>query len=117
MKHPFLSVALLGAISLATAGPASALDDAAVLEIYKTKCFACHLADGNAPMKEMNLADGEWRHGTKLLDIQKVIEEGVAGTAMLPFKAQLQAEEIEGLARFVRAFDKSLKPEKPAKKK
>ena len=36
---------------------------------------------------------------------------------MLPFKAQLTAEEIAGLARFVRAFDKTLKPEKPAKKK
>ena len=117
MKRLSFSSALLGALSLAAAGPASALDDAAVLEVYKTKCFACHLADGNAPMKEMNLADAEWKHGTKLADIQKVIEEGVAGTAMLPFKAQLTPEEIEGLARFVRAFDKTLKPEKPAKKK
>jgi mono/diheme cytochrome c family protein len=65
----------------------------------------------------MNLADAEWKHGTKLADIQKVIEEGVAGTAMLPFKAQLTPEEIEGLAKLVRSFDKTLKPEKPAKKK
>lgn len=113
----FLPLALLGALSLASAEPAAALDDSAVLEVYKTKCFACHLADGNAPMKEMNLADNEWKHGTKLVDIQKVIEEGVAGTAMLPFKGQLTAEEIAGLARYVRAFDKTLKPEKPAKKK
>ena len=117
MNRSFFAPALLGVLSLAAAGPSFAQDDAAVLEVYKTKCFACHLADGNAPMKEMNLADNEWRHGTKLLDIQKVIEEGVAGTAMLPFKAQLTAEEIAGLARYVRAFDKTLKPEKPAKKK
>jgi mono/diheme cytochrome c family protein len=94
-----------------------ALDDAAVQELYKVKCFACHLADGNAPMKEMNLADGEWKHGSKVADIVKVIEEGVPATAMVAFKAQLSAEEIDALARYVRAFDKTLKPEKPAKKK
>ena len=54
---------------------------------------------------------------SKVADITKVIEEGVPGTAMLSFKAQLTPEEIDGLARYVRSFDKSLKPEKPAKKK
>jgi mono/diheme cytochrome c family protein len=104
-------------LGLAGVVPASALDDAATLELYKTRCFACHLADGNAPMKEMNLADAEWKHGSKVADIVKVIEEGAPGTAMLGFKAQLSAEEIGALARYVRSFDKTLKPEKPAKKK
>jgi mono/diheme cytochrome c family protein len=96
---------------------AAALDDAATLELYKTKCQACHLADGNAPMKEMNLSDAEWKHGSKVADIVKTIEEGSPGTAMLSFKAQLSPEEIDALARFVRAFDKTLKPEKPVKGK
>ena len=96
---------------------AAALDDAATLELYKTKCQACHLADGNAPMKEMNLSDAEWKHGSKVADIIKTIEEGSPGTAMLSFKAQLSSEEIDALARFVRAFDKTLKPEKPVKGK
>jgi mono/diheme cytochrome c family protein len=96
---------------------AAALDDAATLELYKTKCQACHLADGNAPMKEMNLSDAEWKHGSKVADIIKTIEEGSPGTAMLSFKAQLSPEEIDALARFVRAFDKTLKPEKPVKGK
>jgi mono/diheme cytochrome c family protein len=111
------SLPFLVALALGSAPRTSALDEAAVLELYKTKCFACHLADGNAPMKEMNLADTEWKHGSKMAEIIKVIEEGSPGTAMLPFKAQLQPEEIEALARYVRAFDKTLKPEKPAKKK
>jgi cytochrome c oxidase cbb3-type subunit III len=110
-----LSFVTLGALSLAPG--VLAADDAAILEVYKVKCFACHLADGNTPMKEMNLADSEWKHGSKTADIIKVIEEGVPGTAMLSFKAQLTPEEIEGLARYVRSFDKTLKPEKPAKKK
>ena len=92
-------------------------DDAATLELYKTKCQACHLADGNAPMKEMNLSDAEWKHGSKVADIIKTIEEGSPGTAMLSFKAQLSPEEIDALARYVRAFDKTLKPEKPVKGK
>ena len=96
---------------------AAALDDAATLELYKTKCQACHLADGNAPMKEMNLSDAEWKHGSKVAEIVKTIEEGSPGTAMLSFKAQLAPEEIDALARFVRAFDKTLKPEKVVKGK
>ena len=115
MKKRLPPFAILAALSLGAA--AFAEDNAAILEVYKAKCFACHLADGNAPMKEMNLADGEWKHGSKTADIIKVIEEGSPGTAMLSFKAQLTPEEIEGLARYVRSFDKTLKPEKPAKKK
>jgi mono/diheme cytochrome c family protein len=110
---------IASALLVASLSPsrAAALDDAATLELYKTKCQACHLADGNAPMKEMNLSDAEWKHGSKVADIIKTIEEGSPGTAMLSFKAQLSPEEIDALARFVRAFDKTLKPEKPVKGK
>ena len=113
-------IALVASALLVAALPSSraaALDDAATLDLYKTKCQACHLADGNAPMKEMNLADAEWKHGSKVADIIKTIEEGSPGTAMLSFKAQLSPEEIDALARFVRAFDKTLKPEKVVKGK
>ena len=58
----------------------------------------------------MNFADGKWVHGSKLAEVAKVISEGVAGTAMLPFKAQLSPEQVAALAAYVRAFDKSLKP-------
>jgi mono/diheme cytochrome c family protein len=111
----FVSATIL--VALSPARSLLALDDAAVQELYKVKCFACHLADGNTPMKEMNLADGEWKHGSKVAEIVKVIEEGVPATAMVAFKAQLSADEIDSLARYVRAFDKTLKPEKPAKRK
>lgn len=87
----------------------------ATLEVYKTKCLACHLADGNSPIPEMNFANGNWKHGTKVADMVKVIAEGVPGTAMLGFKEQLSAAEIEALARYIRSFDKKLKPEKAGK--
>ena len=84
---------------------------------YKMKCAACHLADGKGAMPEMNLSDAKWEHGSTVADIVKVISEGVPGKAMVSFKAQLSDEQIEALAVYVRAFDKTLKPEKPAKAK
>ena len=90
--------------------------DPEILAIYKTKCQACHLADGNSPNPAMNFANGEWKHGNTVAELSKVIAEGAPGTAMLPFKAQLSEEEMEALARYVRTFDKKLKPEKPPAK-
>jgi mono/diheme cytochrome c family protein len=101
--------------SLAFAAASAGAADDATQQLYKTKCQACHLAEGNSPIKEMNFADGEWIHGSKLTDVIKVIEEGVPGKAMLPFKEQLSKEEIEALAKFVRTFDKKLAAEKGAK--
>jgi mono/diheme cytochrome c family protein len=112
-----LTAGFAGALGLLVAAGTARAADEATLEVYKVKCQACHLADGNAPMKEMNLADAEWKHGSKMADVIRTIEEGVPATAMLPFKAQLSPEEITALAAYVRTFDKTLKPEKPAKKK
>jgi mono/diheme cytochrome c family protein len=94
--------------------PARAADEA-TLDLYKAKCQACHMAEGNSPIKEMNFADGEWIHGSKLADVIKVIEDGVPGKAMLPFREQLTKEQIEGLAKYVRTFDKKLAAEKGGK--
>lgn len=79
-------------------------------ELYKTNCQMCHMPDGNAAIKQMNFADGEWIHGSDLEQIKKVITNGVPATAMMPFKDRLSPEEIEALAKYVRAFDKKLKP-------
>ena len=86
-------------------------------ELYKTKCAACHLADGKGAMPEMNLSDAKWEHGSSVAEISKVIAEGVPGKAMVSFKAQLSDEQVEALAHYVRTFDKTLKPEKAAKAK
>ena len=107
---------LVLAIAVVVSRPISArAADEATLDLYKAKCQACHMAEGNSPIKEMNFADGEWIHGSKLSDVIKVIEEGVPGKAMLPFKEQLTKEQIESLAKYVRTFDKKLAAEKGAK--
>ena len=80
-------------------------------ELYKTNCAMCHMADGNAAIKQMNFADGEWKHGTSSKELATVITNGVPGTAMMPFKGRLSEAEILELAKYVRKFDKKLKPE------
>lgn len=111
MRRLLCSVAFV----LTTAGLAQAQSAPAGLkpeveELYRQNCQMCHMPDGNAAIKEMNFADGEWKHGTDVEQLVKVITEGVPATAMMPFKGRLTDEQIEALARYVRAFDKTLKP-------
>lgn len=115
MKRPNLVLAGLALVGLAVTASAQDKPTDATLDLYKTKCLACHLPDGNSPIPEMNFANGNWKHGTKVADMVKVINEGVPGTAMVSFKEQLSAAEIDALARYVRSFDKKLKPEKGGK--
>ncbi|HXH06016.1 MAG TPA: c-type cytochrome [Vicinamibacterales bacterium] len=86
-------------------------------ETYKLRCAVCHGPDGNAQVPEMNFADGQWKHGSSVKEIAKVISEGVPGTAMVAFKAQLSEKEILELARYVRAFDKTKGNAKPKPRK
>ncbi len=108
MKRGDLFAFLLAALA---AAPLASAEDAPAAELYEAKCMACHMPEGKALLKEMSLADDEWKHGSKVSDIVKVIRDGVDGSPMLPFKEQLSKTEIEALARYVRAFDKRLKPE------
>ena len=91
-------------------GPAQpALD---VQAIYKQQCQACHGPDGRGQLPGVaSFPDGEWQHGSREQDIVKVIREGVPGTTMVGFKSRLKPEQIDALARYVRSFDKKLKPE------
>ena len=113
-RFPILPILAIAAL-LPAAADAQEKPAEATLELYKAKCLACHLADGNSPVPDMNFVNGNWKHGTKVADMVKVINEGVPGTAMVSFKEQLSPEETLALARYVRSFDKKLKPEKPTK--
>jgi mono/diheme cytochrome c family protein len=89
--------------------------DSATLDLYKAKCQICHMADGNSPIKPMNLADGEWLHGDKVADHAKVIQDGVPGKAMRAFKDELTKEQILALAKHVHSFaSKSVAPKSSA---
>lgn len=81
------------------------VSDAAELKkgaaVYKVRCVACHMKDGNAPTKKMRLSDQEWKHGNSLDEVQKVVAEGVKGTVMMGFKNRLSKEEIKAVSAFV----------------
>jgi mono/diheme cytochrome c family protein len=94
------------------AKPAKAAAPAAVdaKAVYEARCQVCHMADGNSQiMPNMSFADGIWKHGSTLKQVQATIADGVTGTAMVPWKEQLTPAEIAALAKFVRKFDKKLK--------
>ena len=83
-------------------------------ENYTKICLPCHGPEGKSPLPnpDMDLSDNEWKHGSSTKEIVKTITDGVPGTAMLPNKDKLSAEEILALAKLVRTFDPTLKPEK-----
>jgi mono/diheme cytochrome c family protein len=111
------SLALAGIVSLsvaAAAGAQTAGTGKTAEENYKAVCQPCHMADGNAALKPMNFADGEWKHGTTPQELAKVIANGVPGTAMMPFKTRFSEQEILELAKYVRHFDPKLKSAPPS---
>ena len=109
---------LLSAVILASATAVAAQvpadSDRPTVDLYKTTCQPCHMADGNAALEPMNFADGKWRHGSTTKEITAIIANGVQGTAMMPFKTRFSEKEIAALAKYVRTFDKTLKPEAAA---
>jgi mono/diheme cytochrome c family protein len=111
-----LAILLLAATAVLPAlGQKAAKIDAA--ELYRTNCQACHGPDGESPLDPLKFTDSEWKHGSRLQDIVKIITDGVETTPMLPFKEKLSKEEIAALAKLVRSYDKSLQTKKPTAKK
>ena len=93
----------------ATAAAQDKLSKADAAALYKQRCAMCHGPKGDSKLQGMSFTDGVWRHGTSVKEVAAIIRDGVPGTAMLPFKAKLKANEIDALAEFVRAFDPQLK--------
>jgi cytochrome c oxidase cbb3-type subunit 3 len=82
--------------------------------LYSAKaCFACHGMNGEGNALGPNLTDDFTKQGCSEEDIIKVINKGVAGTAMVPYEAQLKPEEVKQLAKFI----VSLKGSNPANAK
>ena len=67
-------------------------------------CFACHGTYGEGNAIGPNLTDNFSKHGCSVEEITKVITDGVAGTTMATYKAQLKPEEIKQLAAFVKSL-------------
>lgn len=96
----------VGAVLVLLALPAAAAAADESPKVYAAKCQSCHGVDGKSPFPELSLADDKWIHGGSLAEVTKVIVNGVPGKAMVGFKDQLTKQEIDALAKYVRALSR-----------
>ncbi len=69
--------------------------------VYGLRCAACH-ADKGQGLVGPNLTDKHWVHGEgKLLDIHKVVSEGVAAKGMPAWEKQLTPAELTQVVAYV----------------
>jgi cytochrome c oxidase cbb3-type subunit 3 len=73
---------------------------AAARQVFETRCAACHGPAGQGLIGP-NLADEYWLHGGDLLEIRRVIENGVPDKGMVPWKGALSPREIDMAAAYV----------------
>ncbi len=69
-------------------------------EIFIGKCAACHGQLGEG-LVGPNLTDNNWIHGGKILDIKKVVREGVLEKGMVPWAGVISPEEINAAVAYV----------------
>jgi cytochrome c oxidase cbb3-type subunit 3 len=80
--------------------------------VFKAKCASCHQPDGSGLIGP-NLTDLSQIHGETRMDIYKVIQKGVPGTAMLAWGEQLPQTDILAVASFVTSLRGKNLPGKP----
>ena len=90
----------------------SAEQPAAVSDLYRQACAACHGLQGdgqgpNAPQlspRPRDFTDWRWQGGIPDAELTRVLQQGRPGTAMPPFRALLSDAEIGAMVAQVRAF-------------
>jgi mono/diheme cytochrome c family protein len=103
-----LAVVLAAAVVVPVPVPAAAEDPA---RIFGKSCAPCHGKEGEpnaifAKQGVRNFKDAEWQKAATDAQIEKTIREGKKGTMMASFEKQFSAEEIKGLAAYVRKLGK-----------
>jgi putative heme-binding domain-containing protein len=95
-------IVLLVLCPLAAQHTGNALEDGRFL--YRSNCAFCHGLNGGGG-RGPSLTRGRLQRGSAVEDIRRVIREGVPGTNMPAF--QMEKEELDNLAAFVRALSGS----------
>jgi mono/diheme cytochrome c family protein len=111
MKSPAILMVVTGvfvALVLSCGAPVRA-DDAAAEALYKTKCNACHGADGKGDTpagKKMGVHDLSSSEVQKIsdADLSAAIADGK--NKMPGYKKSLSAEQIKGLVAYIRSMGK-----------
>lgn len=71
---------------------------------YTAKCVACHAAEGQG-LVGPNLTDNYWIHGQgTLVDIHKVVADGVPEKGMISWKAMMSPKELQSVVAYVKTL-------------
>ena len=87
-------------------------DTALGAQVFEANCATCHgpNGQGDGPAgaglqpPPATFTDAEWKYGGDLSSVKNTINNGVPGTAMIPWKGTLTDAEIDAVARHVIAF-------------
>lgn len=77
---------------------------AAGQKLYKQNCAACHGEKGDTVgglPNARNLVEGKWKTGTGMIALYKVLQNGIPGTQMISFKAQLKPNERWAVLNYI----------------
>jgi mono/diheme cytochrome c family protein len=85
-------------------------------KIYALNCASCHGAKGDLVggiPNARNLIEGQWKAGVGSIAHYKVLQNGIAGTSMVSFKAQLKPHERWALVAFIDSITNNKSKDKP----
>lgn len=112
MKLRTLSAAALVALTLSFAclGFSAAQGNEAV-GLFKSKCSMCHGPDGKgyAAIHTPDFTSAKWQASITNKEIVDIITDGKKGTIMPAFGGKLKADQIEGLAHYIRSLKSAKK--------
>ena len=90
-------------------------------KVFANNCALCHgnegKGDGTAGMglnpRPRNLVEGKWTQGSGVTDHFKVLANGITGSSMASFKAQIKVPDRWALALFINSITQNKSKETP----
>ncbi len=79
-------------------------------KLYQMNCASCHGVNGDLVggiANARNLVEGQWKAGEGTIAHFKVLQNGIAGSAMVSFKAQLKSNERWAVIQFIESITKN----------
>lgn len=91
-------------------------------KVFANSCSLCHgnlgKGDGSAGMglnpRPRNLVEGVWTRGPAMTDHFKVVSNGIPGSSMASFKAQIKIPDRWALVHFINSITQNKSKETPA---
>lgn len=69
-------------------------------KVFESNCASCHLNDGGGSIGP-NLTDQYWKNGGSVQDVFTTIENGIAGTAMVSWKALISPIDRQDVTSYI----------------